>query len=225
MHIACLQHVPFEGPAALADWAAQGGHQLRPVRLYAGEPLYRIEQTQMLIVLGGPMGVHDTAQCPWLTAEKRAIESALREGKPMLGVCLGAQLIADVLGAAVTRNPEPEIGWFPIQPVAGSLLLEPLSVLHWHGDTFSLPAGAQQLATSAACTQQGFAYANHVLAWQCHLESTPASVQQLVQNCAGELTPAPHVQPAARILAEPAATFTGMNKVLFAMLDALLARA
>lgn len=215
--------MPFEGPAALAHWASERGHVLRPVRLYADEPLAWAREMEALIALGGPMGVRDGQQYPWMQPEKLLIESCIEAGRPVFGVCLGAQLIADVLGAAVTRNAEPEIGWFPITPAADGPLREPLPVFHWHGDTFEIPADATPVARSDACRNQGFLYQGKVLALQCHLECTPQSVALLTEHCADELVDAPYVQSAERILAEPAATFQAMHAVLFDMLDALFA--
>ncbi len=219
MHIVCLQHVPFEGPGAVADWAQARGHVLRPLRLYAGEPLYRIEQADLLLVMGGPMGVHDETRHPWLKSEKTAIRAALDAGRQVIGFCLGAQLLADVLGAAVTRNPEPEVGWFPVRPESPRYFEQPLRMLHWHGDTFALPDGAEWLASSEACAHQGFQVGRQVLAWQCHPEAKPADARTWVVECAGDLVQAPWVQDAARIVAEPEASYTAMHRMLFGMLD------
>ena len=146
----------------------------------------------------------------------------------MIGVCLGAQLIAEVLGGRVYRNPDKEIGWLPIQltdagrasPLFG-FLPPSLTVFHWHGDTFELPAGAVHLARSAACAHQAFLYDGRVLGLQFHLESTPESVAGIVAACADEIVPAPYCQDAARMLAADAADFARINQALFGILDRL----
>ncbi len=219
MQIVCLQHVPFEGPAAVADWAASRGHALRPLRLFDGEPLYRIEQAELLVIMGGPMSVHDETEHPWLPFEKQAIRAAIENGKQVVGFCLGAQLIASVLGARVTPNPQPEIGWFPVQPVSTRYFDTPLSMLHWHGETFALPDGAEWLASSTACPHQGFQIGTQVLGWQCHPEVHPSDAESWVIESAADLVAGPYVQDAGRIRAEPASTYAQMHAFLFHMLD------
>ena len=115
MRIRCLQHVPFEGPAHLAFIARDRGMTLERTRVFDGEELPGTDDFDLLAVMGGPMGANDEAAYPWLAAEKKLIERSIREGKLILGICLGAQLIADVLGARVSRNHHREIGWFPVR--------------------------------------------------------------------------------------------------------------
>ncbi len=196
MKVHCLQHVPFEGPGTIEDWARQGNHSLALTRLFTDEPLPNPDAFDWLVVMGGPMGVQDDSRFPWLTREKRFIEQAIRQNKTVLGICLGAQLIADVLGAKVYPNEHKEIGWFPIYRTdhadtcsVGQTLPEHLEVFHWHGDTFDLPAGSAHLARSAACENQAFLYADRVLGLQFHLETTMAGVQALVSRCAQDLAP------------------------------------
>lgn len=227
MRLHVLQHVPFEGPGSIETWAARTGHPLARTRLYANDPLPSIDAFDGLIVLGGPMGAHDEATLPWLVAEKRLIEQAIRAGRTVLGICLGAQLIADVLGARVYRNSHAEIGWFPIQrppqaldTVIGRLLPPELDVFHWHGDTFDLPAGAVHLARSVACANQAFLYSDRVLALQFHLETTPASARALLDNCGADLTAGPCIQSADAMLAD-ASRFQRINELMNRLLDAL----
>src|SRR3712207_6761729 len=111
LRIQVFQHVSFEGLGSMESWAASRGHAVACTRFFAGDKPPAPEAYDMLIVMGGPMGVHDEAELPWLKDEKRAMAAALKAGKPMLGVCLGAQLLADVLGARVAKNREREIGW------------------------------------------------------------------------------------------------------------------
>ncbi len=228
MRLHCLQHVPFEGPGAVAAWAAARGYPLAVTRLYAGDPLPQLDEFDRLVVMGGPMGVHDTAEFPWLPAEKALLARALEAGRSVVGVCLGAQLLADVLGARVYRAPQREIGWLPVTCTgagAASGLFAGLgrefTPLHWHGDTFNLPAGAVQLARSAACAQQAFLYGEGALGLQFHLETTPEGVARLVEHCADELTPGPFVQDRAELLGASAGRFRELHAGLFQLLDRL----
>jgi GMP synthase-like glutamine amidotransferase len=115
MRIQSFEHVPFEGPAALADWARARGHSLDRTRVFAGQPLPRVQDVDLLFVMGGPMSVHDEAACPWLAPEKAFLRQAVERGVRILGICLGAQMLAEALGGEVRRNPGPEIGWFPVE--------------------------------------------------------------------------------------------------------------
>ena len=164
---------------------------------------------------------------PWLTQEKRFIDQTIAGGKIVLGVCLGAQLVACVLGAHVYRNAEKEIGWFPIQLTenasASSLFsgLPPTQeVFHWHGDTFELPAGAVHIARSAACEHQAFLLDERVVGLQFHLETTQQTAQDLIHNCHKELVPAPFIQTAEEMLADEQ-RFVRINAVMEQVLDGL----
>ncbi len=133
------------------------------------------------------MNVYEEAEYPWLAAEKAFIAAAIGAGKPVLGICLGAQLIAAVLGGTVSKGPQPEIGWYPVEltPAGRELPLfagfpDRFTALHWHGDTFSIPPGATHVASSAACANQAFAYdGGRVVGLQFHLEETRESLAQL----------------------------------------------
>ena len=158
MRIHYLQHVRFEGLGCIETWAQSEKHSLTGTHFFQNDPLPELGNLDWLIVMGGPMGVADEQKYPWLTTEKRFIEKAIRDGKTVLGICLGAQLIADVLGARVYSIQHKEIGWFPIELTdegqRSSLLgfiPDQFDVFHWHGDTFDLPDGATHLARSEAC--------------------------------------------------------------------------
>ena len=150
MIIQYLQHVPFEGLGNIETWARKNAREIRAVRLFAGDELPDLRETDLLVVLGGSMNVYDDAEFPFLTDEKRFIEQAIRAEKSVLGICLGSQLIADVLGAKVYRNAHEEIGWFPVRKTAAAadspfneILPDEFETFHWHGDSFSMPAGAR----------------------------------------------------------------------------------
>jgi len=230
MHIHYLQHVPFEGLGSMAPYFSDQGHRLSSTRLYLNEPLPPLREFDWLIVMGGPMGVHDEWKYQWMSAEKTFIKSSMESGKIVLGICLGAQLIADALGANVYKNDYREIGWFPITivPQAGHTILSgvftpELEVFHWHGDTFDLPEGAVPLAFSEACPHQGFIVDNRIVGFQFHLETTPASARALVENCSHELDGSKFVQDEKEILADEG-RYLKMNKVMNAVLEALAQR-
>ena len=193
MRIHCIQHVPFEGPAAVKDWALERGHVLSRTALYDNESLPAMDEFDWLIVMGGPMGVYDEDMYPWLAAEKRFIGRSIAEGHTVLGICLGAQLMAAALGGTVRANARREIGWFPVRllPEAGRIpafarLPREFDAFHWHGDTFGIPPGAVRAAESDACPAQAFSYNDRVIglqfplsprrrAWRRSCATAPAS--------------------------------------------------
>lgn len=232
MNIHYLQHVPFEGLGSISVWTEEGRHRVTATRLYAGESLPDPAPVDLLVVLGGPMSVHDQHLYPWLGQEKRFLEGALRRSIPILGICLGAQLLATVLGARVYGNRHKEIGWFHIEKTeeAGnsrylSTFPASLPVFHWHGETFDLPAGAVHLARSAACEHQAFSYGDSLLALQFHLETTPQGITELLTHCREDLVaPGPYVQPAATMLENPL-LFAEINSRMQGILQQLAEKA
>jgi GMP synthase-like glutamine amidotransferase len=181
-----FQHVPFEDLGCIAPYLLAHGHTLSATRSHAGETPPAPTDFDALIVMGGPMNVDDVDAHPWLAGEKAAIAAAIAQGKPVLGICLGAQLIAAALGAAVTRNAETEIGWFDVAltPQARTHALfsgfpERFSAFHWHGDTFAIPDAAQHLMRSEACANQAFSLGARVIGLQFHLEVTAADARRM----------------------------------------------
>lgn len=179
----------------IEPWLAGRGHEVQTVRWWAGDLAPSPSRYDWLIVMGGPMNVYQHRDHPWLVAEKNALSVAFAAGKRVLGVCLGAQLIADVLGGKVVQNPQREIGWFPVRATAKepeaamSRYAFPAHTvaLHWHGDTYTLPPGAVRLADSEACAQQAFAWGERVLGLQFHLEMDAASIAAIAGSCGEEL--------------------------------------
>lgn len=225
MRLHWLGHVPFEDAANIGLWAEQHGHTVTSTRLYVDEPLPEVSEIDALAVMGGPMNIYQYRRYPWLCAEKRFIEKAIGAGVPTIGVCLGGQLIADVLGAKIVENPHIEIGWFPVRlttPAADSHLLTGLpaefTAFHWHGDTFGIPAGATRLAESEACANQAFAYGESVLGLQFHLEYSEESIHKMLTHCADELVEAPFVQSEGEIIARLGNTVSAQEK-LFTLLQ------
>jgi GMP synthase-like glutamine amidotransferase len=204
MNVHVLQHVSFEGLGEIEPWMHAHGHRASTTQFFRNERLPDPLGIDWLVVMGGPMNVYEYRNYPWLREEKRFIETAIRQGKRVLGICLGAQLIADALGAKVYQNEEKEIGWFPItlRPEARSFFEgcpSTLEVFHWHGDTFDLPSGAAWLAESEGCKHQAFSYGQNVIALQFHLEMNATAVQNLLEHCHADLTPGPFVQPTEEI--------------------------
>ncbi len=218
MKLHWLQHVPFEGLGIIEDWAKSQHMEISCTRLFADEPLPDMESFDGLVIMGGPMSIYDHDEYSWLVEEKKFIKTTLDAGKTVLGICLGAQLIADALGAKVYPGPQKEIGWFPLQG-SHPLLPEILTAFHWHGDTFDLPKGTTPLASSAACKNQGFIYNNRVIALQFHLETTPESMEALIENCGNELVNAPYIQTTPEI--RKAARFEEINAAMTQLLDQL----
>jgi GMP synthase-like glutamine amidotransferase len=163
MNVHVLQHASFEGLGGVAPLLAARKAKITTTRFFdsARPPaLPPLQGLDLVVAMGGPMSVNNEAELPWLVDEKRFIRDAVQRGTPVLGVCLGSQLIASALGARVYRNAQKEIGWFPVEAVPTSgdgnqfVFPEKLNVFHWHGETFDLPPGAIHLARSAACKHQ-----------------------------------------------------------------------
>jgi len=187
-----------------------------------------LDPIDWLVVMGGPMNIYEDDQYPWLTDEKKYIRQAIEGQKIVLGICLGAQLIADALGQKVYANQNKEIGWFPVvkterfsETTLSDVLPEGLEVLHWHGDTFDLPQGAIPIARSTACENQGFVWHERVVALQFHLETTPQGLKALVDNCGNELVDGPYIQKAEDLLRE-GKRFENINQIMQNLLDRLI---
>ncbi len=201
-----LQHVPFEGPAHIHTLAHERKIQLSRTALYKGEVPAQPEEFDLLFVMGGPMSVNDTGRYPWLNQEKAFVGKCIEAGKKIIGICLGAQIIAEVLGAQVKENKYTEIGWFPVRSLPprekkiARTLPEQFMAFHWHGDTFDIPRSALHLAESDACTNQAFLYDEKILGLQFHLECTENSIRDLLLNCSDELDRSEYVQAPGEIL-------------------------
>lgn len=224
MNILALKHFDFDDTMALEDWASRGGHSLQIVDPSKGLDKAWLTTNDLLVILGGPMSAYDDAKLDWLVEEKRFITRAIEQDMRILGICLGAQLLAELLGGSVHRHTVKEIGWHRIDRTAErhpwfDALPEQFHSFQWHGDTYVLPERALCLAESEACGQQAFAWGDRILALQFHLETTPACIEQMLARWASELAPAPYVQDAARIRSE-----IGRSTESFRMLHTILDR-
>ena len=238
MQVRVFQHVPFEGVGTIQAWLSRQAARVTYTRMFQGDPVPEPgarDDTDLLIVMGGPMGVNEEHLHPWLVAEKRAILGAVESGRCVLGICLGAQLIAAALGARVYRNAEKEIGWHEVRRtgttasgVSPSTLAAAIPngtvPFHWHSDTFDPPRGAECFLSSEACGNQAFHIGDRVLGLQFHLETTAQSARALMENCGDDLSPGKYVQRPTEILSQPA-RFSALVPILERMLDILTAAA
>jgi GMP synthase-like glutamine amidotransferase len=204
-----FQHDPFEDLGFFAEVLEKQGADYRVVRLFHSEmPAEEWEHVRALIILGGPMNVDEESHFPFLRWEKRIIRAAIDEAVPILGICLGAQLIAATLGTPVFHGPVKEIGWSPISITAHGqvdsllgYLPENATVFQWHSDGFDLPTGAIRLASSAHYSTQAFRVGKTVYGLQFHLEVTPRMIERWIDERSKDLALAPYVLP-DKILAD-----------------------
>ena len=207
-------------------WLSTRAARITSTRFYESWTLPDASHLDLIIAMGGPMSVNDEAELPWLVPEKAFIRAAIQQGVPVLGICLGAQLIASALGARVYAGRQREIGWFDVEAVsqAGDAFAFPetTTVFHWHGETFDLPAGAVHLARSAACAHQAFQVGTNVIGLQFHLETTPDSADAIITHCRDELVTDTFVQTEAALRAVPPVAYARINALMGDVLDYLV---
>lgn len=227
LQVQVLQHVPFEGLGNIEGWLARRGASVGWTRMYAGEALPEPATVDLVVTLGGPMSVNAEREHPWLVEEKRFLSGLLDEGRcAVLGICLGAQMIAAASGAAVRAAEHREIGWFEVRaepaPTGAIPFPDRILAFHWHGETFDLPQGAVHLARSEACAHQAFQLGGRVLALQFHPESTPRSAGSILRHCAHELVPGPFVQSPRELRGAPGVVYDGLERFMAGLLDELV---
>lgn len=228
MQIQYFQHVPFEGLGKIEEWANSKGHSLKKTAFFTDFKQPDWENIHWLIVMGGPMSTDELALHPWLKQEKIWIEQALHRGIKVLGICLGAQLIADVLGAKVYPNQNKEIGWHSVtmteagcKDLLFSSFPQTFTVFQWHGDTFTAPAGTTHLVQSPYCAGQAFNYQNQAWGLQFHLEINTNTIQELLKHCANDLAPGPSVQSQEEILSLQSYWLPRINQNMLDLLNHL----
>jgi GMP synthase-like glutamine amidotransferase len=193
--VTCFQHIDCEGPGTLGTILKSKKVELQILKPFQGDAVPE-KLGDGLVVLGGPMGVYEENQFPWMTAELNAIRKCLSENIPILGVCLGSQMLAHAAGAQVFRGAVPEVGWYPVA-LTPEGRLDPLflgippefEAFHWHGDTFTLPPNSTRLAGSAYTPNQIYKLGGNAYGFQCHLEVTEEMINSWASIYAKELTP------------------------------------
>tara|TARA_R110001606_G_scaffold346892_5_gene496067 strand:- start:27219 stop:27893 length:675 start_codon:yes stop_codon:yes gene_type:complete len=221
MRIAIIQHEPNEWIGSMLPWFEAKGAQLSTCMVYLGEPLPSIGEFDWLLIMGGNMSVYEELKYLWLIDEKQLIRDAISADKKVLGICLGGQLIASALGAAVYAGQQHEIGWFEViktHPVA-SWCPDKFQPLSWHGDRFDLPAGVTGFAKSDITPNQGFCLSNKVWALQFHLEVTVKSVADFHAVCDHTLPEGRYVQTSQKMLDDN--HVAASKPVMHALLDVI----
>lgn len=216
--IAIVRHAAHEGPGYFAEFLDRRRIPHRLVRIDANDPVPQsLDGISGLVLMGGPMSVND--DLPWIPRVVRLIQQAIKDDVPILGHCLGGQLMAKALGGTVTRNPVREIGWLPVERVEGPVAqrwldgLPPrFDVYHWHGETFSIPTGATRIFASRDCPNQAYAIGKH-LGMQCHVEMTPDLIDSWTTTGADELKPSSTVQTREQMLADVQNKTTQLHRV------------
>jgi len=204
-----FKHVPFEGPGTLTEPLKALGIKYREVNLYEGGAPKNLEGCGGLIIMGGPMNVYEETEYPFLKDEDRLIKEAFAKKLPMIGVCLGAQLMAKAAGAKVTKGQKKEIGWYPLHlteeaKIDPSFKISPkeIEVFQWHGDTFEIPKGAVRLASSELFHNQAFRIGENAYAFQFHIEVTEAIIKEWIEINGTELEGVRDYIDSKKVLAE-----------------------
>jgi len=228
MNIKVLQHANYEGPGEIEAWAQERGHTISVTHLWDGDALSARDSFDLLVVMGGEMNIYQDRDWPWLKPERAFIKATLAAGKPVVGICLGSQLISDALGGRVTQNPQIELGWQPVNftPEARAFLPDlpgQATVLHWHGDTYSLPEGAIRLASTAVCLEQGFVIPGKCLGLQFHLEVDPKLAVGFVHS-QGIWPEGPYVQLPEDVIDHAESFHAANRRILFLLLDQFCAK-
>ncbi len=222
-----LQHTASEGPGLVLPELTRRGWRTEVCELWRGGLPPARHDFKFVLVLGGPMNIYQHRDFPWLVAEKKWLSETLEKGVAVFGICLGAQLLADVLGARVVQNPEYEVGWWPVEFTDGARscfagLPERATFMHWHGDTFALPEGAIPLASTLACPNQGFLWNNRVLGLQFHPEVDENLAAAFAVDEGGNWPSGRFVQDPERLRADALARLPDSAATLGSFLDFLL---
>ncbi len=227
MNVHYLQHIEAETPGSIIDWAGSKHHLVKGTKLYKPFRFPSVDDFDWLFVMGGPMGVYEEKRFPWLKEEKLFIEETIKAGKTVIGICLGSQLIAEVLGSKVYQGLLKEIGWYSVH-LTDEAQKSPFfnqfeqteTVFHWHGDTYDLPTGTTHLAGNQVYDSQAFSYDDRVFGFQFHLEFTPKIIKSLIEIDPPEFTHGPYVQTEKDILSHPELTVRN-KQLLISFLDSV----
>jgi len=203
MRLHYFQHVWFEDSGIIKDWAEREGFKISRTEFFNHGVLPKVKDIDWLVVMGGPMSIYEEERYPWLKEEKAFIKDAINSSKSVLGICLGAQFIADALGSKIYKSKYKEIGWFKVKRTDSDFTVFPdeFTAFHWHGDTFDIPEGAVRIAQSQACSNQAFSYnGGKVMALQFHLEVSKEGIEKLTGQCKGEITSGDYIQKLKEII-------------------------
>jgi len=225
MRIHIIIHAPFEKPGIIETWAIQNNHALSFTHTYREEQLPNVSEFDFLVIMGGPQSPLEQDIYPYLRAEIALTKQAFAQKKVILGVCLGAQIIGESLGAKTERSPHKEIGAFPIQltdegindPIFNEMPTS-FDVMHWHNDMPGVPESAVVLAYSEGCPRQVVRYNQRTYGFQCHMEMTTELVKGMIEHCADDLKPGQYVQDTEKMLATDTSE---MNEKMTFILDQL----
>jgi len=225
MKIHVIQHSSINTLGTIEEYAITKNHSLESTRFYETKSLPAVDSFNLLIIMGGPIGVYDYKENPWLRDEKEFIKKAIEAGKPVLGLCLGAQLLADILGARVYDNKNMEMGWFPVRAATQESkpdflkgLPEEITVFHWHSRTFDLPEGSVGLFESGGCKNQGFIYDGRLVALQFHPEVNEERIKSLIKRFGDGMADGPFVQKKKEMLGQRK-YLVETKKLMFTILD------
>jgi GMP synthase (glutamine-hydrolysing) len=219
-------HVAFETPGIIEKWALDRGYIFDGTLMSADKELPDAADIDFLIVLGGPQSPLRMNDYPYLRDEVDLISAVIRQNKPVVGFCLGAQLIAEALGASTRKSPNKEVGGFPVQlttdgqkdPILKGFPPE-FAVIHWHNDMPGIPDGATLLARSAGCPHQAFRFGDRIYGFQFHMEPTLESIKPLLEDAADDLAPSEYTQTPEEILSFD---FETMNRRMTHVLDSIV---
>jgi GMP synthase-like glutamine amidotransferase len=208
MRIHCLQHVAFETPGTICEWAAMNNCSISYTYFFEQQFSFpSLTDFDVLLIMGGYMNVDEEEKFPWLTQEKRFIKDGIDAGKKIIGICLGSQLIASALQCAVYKGKEKEIGFFPVDfsnEAKNNRLFDhfisPYTLFHWHGDTFDLPENAAVIASTGVCKHQTYFIDPNIIGLQFHLEMDEATIEEMLSHDGEELKePGNYIQSAEEI--------------------------
>ena len=229
MRLHYFQHAPQEGPGTIEEWARKRDCPITKTSFFDGKALPKLDEIDWLVIMGGPMSVNDENVFPWLKDEKRFIKSAIDAGKTVLGFCLGSQLMANALGAKVSKNRYKEIGWYELKLTKTGRSIKALSrfpdrliAYQWHGETFNIPKNAALAATGDVCANQAFVFGGRVIGMQFHLEVSRDDVAAWIKSGPDDLTNDKYVQTPEKMLGNEKG-FTEIKKYMTMMLDDLAA--
>lgn len=223
MKILCITHASFEKPGAIATWAENKKHTLVEVAPYDGESLSDELNFDLLVIMGGPQSPLETDKYPYLSDEIAFARKAIKANKCVWGTCLGAQIIAEALGAKTLRSENKEIGMYPVEVLAEakhdpvfSQFGNSFNAIHWHNDMPGIPEGGTLLAKSKGCSRQAFVWGDRVYGFQFHLEPTRELIEGMIENCPDDLKSGTYVRTKDELRGSE---FDEMNKHMFKMLD------